>query len=288
MTVDPALPTPPPLASGSPERFGYSWDRFTELTPLQEEQFDGWSSALPREAWSGAAFLDVGCGMGRNSVWACRKGAARGVAMDVDERSLAHARHNLAGLPVEVRFTSAYEIPDADAFDVVFSLGVLHHLERPDLAVSRMVRAARPGGWVLVWLYGRENNGWIVHLFNPLRRGLFSRLPLGVVNPLAWVLTGILWLSLRLGWGRLPYHDILRRAAPTHLKHIVLDHMIPRIADYYTREEAVNLLARAGLEEVRAVWVNRISWSVVGRKPLGAVTMGEPGRGDTDGVPPGE
>jgi len=43
--------------------------------------------------------------------------------------------------------------------------------------------------------------------------------------------------------------------------------MIPRIALYYTREEAEALLARAGLKDVRSTWVNENSWSVMGRKP---------------------
>jgi hypothetical protein len=45
--------------------------------------------------------------------------------------------------------------------------------------------------------------------------------------------------------------------------------MIPRIARYYTRAEAEALLARAGLTDIRATWVNQNSWSVTGRKPTG-------------------
>jgi hypothetical protein len=47
----------------------------------------------------------------------------------------------------------------------------------------------------------------------------------------------------------------------------VFDHMIPRIALYYTRAEAEALLARAGLTDIRCTWVNENSWSVIGRRP---------------------
>ena len=47
----------------------------------------------------------------------------------------------------------------------------------------------------------------------------------------------------------------------------MFDHMIPRIALYYSRSEAEALLARAGLAEIRSTWVNENSWSVIGRKP---------------------
>ncbi|MBF0416949.1 MAG: methyltransferase domain-containing protein [Magnetococcales bacterium] len=149
---------------------------------------------------------------------------------------------------------------------MVFSIGVIHHLENPELAVRNMAKACKPGGRVLIWLYGEENNGWIVHLFNPVRRHLFSRLPIRLNNGLAWGLTGILWSMLKFGFGKQPYYDFLRRIPFQHLKHIVLDHMLPKIALYYRRDQAAALLAQAGLQEIHSEWVNQISWSVCGKK----------------------
>lgn len=254
------------LKKGSPERFGYSWDRYKDLLEDHEEQFLRWT-AQDRSFWAGKRFLDAGCGIGRNSHWPMTYGAAGGLAVDVDPRTLARARENLAPFPaVEVREQSIYEIAEAGAFDVAFSIGVVHHLSDPDAAVARMARAVKPGGQVLLWLYGRENNGWIVHLFNPLRTGLFSRLPLGLVHALSWPLTAALWLALRLGYAPSAYYRLIRRFSFEHLRAIVFDHMIPRIALYYTRAEAEDLLRRAGLTGVEARWVNENSWSVVGTK----------------------
>jgi SAM-dependent methyltransferase len=255
------------LVKGSPDRFGYSWDHYADLLPEHEEQFLRWT-ALEKSFWRGVRFLDGGCGIGRNSYWPITYGALGGVAVDVDDRTLARARRNLAQYPaVEVRKQSIYEIPEENAFDIAFSIGVVHHLADPDAAVARLARAAKPGGLVLVWLYGRENNGWIVHFFNPLRRALFSRMPLRLVHALSWPLTAVLWSGLRLGLAPSAYYRLIRQFSFEHLRAIVFDHMIPRIALYYTRAEAEALLARAGLVVVRATWVNENSWSVVGRKP---------------------
>jgi SAM-dependent methyltransferase len=254
------------ITTGSPDRFGYSWEKFTQLSSIQEEQFNQWSSALPASEWKDALFLDVGCGMGRNSVYACKKGIKSGDAIDVDQRSLDAAKQNLQGLAVNTQYMSAYEIEFKEKFDIAFSIGVIHHLEHPEKAIQQMMQAVKPGGKVLVWLYGRENNGWIVNIFNPVRKILFSRLPLGIVNIFAWILTAVLKGMLHLGWGKLPYHDILRSTDLPHLKHIVLDHMIPQIAIYYTQQQAEDLLKQAGLSDVTSVWVNKVSWSVVGTK----------------------
>ena len=90
----------------------------------------------------------------------------------------------------QVLHRSAYEINETDRFDMVFSIGVIHHLANPELAVANMVKAAKPGGKVLVWLYSYENNEWIVKYFNPMRKVLFSKMPLPFVHG----------LSLPFGW----------------------------------------------------------------------------------------
>ena len=100
-------------------------------------------------------------------------GASGGVAFDLDERSLAAARANLKAFPqVQVEAASIYDIPYEDRFDIVFSIGVVHHLDDPERAIRQLAKAAKPGGQVLVWLYGRENLGFYVNLLSPSPQGL--------------------------------------------------------------------------------------------------------------------
>lgn len=260
--------------AGSPHRFGFEWHRYAELQAAYEEQFRRWTCLLSQEDWRGKRFLDVGCGMGRNSYWPVKWGAAEGVAIDLDDRSLAAARVTLAGLPVSVERMSAYDIAYRDAFDIVFSVGVIHHLAEPERALDRMAAAARPGGTVLVWVYGLENNRWIVTLFDPMRRALFSRLPIGLVHALSNLPAAGLWLALRLGLGRNEYFRLIRRFSYPHLRSIVFDQMLPRIAHYWPREKVEQMLREAGLEDVRVAWVNEISWCAAGRKPAMAPSAG--------------
>lgn len=255
------------LKAGSPDRFGYSWDQYGAILPEHEAQFLRWSGSEP-SFWRGLRFLDGGCGMGRNSYWPMSYGAASCLAVDVDDRTLARARANLAPYPTaKVRKQSIYEVTEADEFDVAFSIGVVHHLSEPDRAVARLARAVKPGGMVLLWLYGRENNGWIIYLFNPLRRALFSRLPLKFVHVLSWPTTWLLKLFIGLGIFSGAYYRSIQNYTFDHLRAIVFDHMIPKIALYYTGAEAADLARRAGLTDIETVWVNENSWLVRGTKP---------------------
>ena len=248
------------LAAGSPDRFGYEWQYYWELRPDYEEQFRRWTAHLKSEDWGGLSFLDVGCGMGRNSYWPMIYGAAGGLAVDVDDRSLAAARRTLARFPnLRVEKRSAYELASQNEFDLVYSIGVIHHLEEPKRALAEMVTAAKPGGRVLIWVYGLENNWWIVTVLDPLRKLLFSRLPVAFIHHLATYPTALLWLALRLGFGRITYFRLMRGFSFSHLRSIVFDQMLPRIAHYWPRATVESMMQEQGLRDVRLIWVNEIS-----------------------------
>ena len=255
--------------AGSPERFGYEWATYGEIRPEYEEQFRRWTRHLSPEDWRGASFLDVGCGMGRNSLWPMTYGAREGVAVDIDDRSLANARRNLAGFPrAEVVRASAYDLPFEDRFDIVYSIGVIHHLERPEEALRRMAGAARPGGRVLIWVYGREGNEWMVSVLDPLRKALFRRLPVAAVHHLSLYPAALLWALLRSGLAPTEYFKLLTRFGFRHIRSIVFDQMLPRIAHYWPREAVVELMTGAGLEDIRIESVNGMSWSAIGTRPI--------------------
>jgi SAM-dependent methyltransferase len=254
-------------STGSPDRFGYEWAKYDEVRPDYERQFQRWTPFFRPEDWKGKSVLDVGCGTGRNSFWALTYGADAAVAIDVDLRSLDVARRNLEPFKnASVLQTSAYDIGFADYFDIAFSIGVIHHLENPELALAQMVKAVKPGGNVLIWVYGRENNEWIVRYADPLRKLLFSWLPIQIVHHLSLYPTILLWLVLRLGFGRVEYFKLIKGFSFRHLRSIVFDQMLPKIAHYWPRETVKQLMEGAGLKDVRLEWVNEISWAAIGTK----------------------
>lgn len=253
---------------GSPDRFGHSWNIFNEVLPVHERQFLRWTTGFDKSGWRGIEFLDVGCGIGRNSYWPMHYGANACLSIDIDERTLAAATSNLSPFDnAAVERRSAYDIGEPDRFDVAFSIGVIHHLDDPLAAVTEMTSAVKPGGTVLIWLYGYENNEWLLRYFNPARKLLFSKMPLPIVYGLSFPTTALLWLYLKSGFGQTEYMQMIRSFSFRHLRAIVYDHMIPAIARYYTQEQATKLLGDAGLVDVKAHWVNEMSWTVIGRKP---------------------
>lgn len=96
------------------------------------------ASAVPPDL-SGKTVLDIGCNAGFYSIEMKRRGAARVLGIDSDERYLRQARFASDALGVEIEFRnlSVYEIAKlGERFDIVLFMGVLYHLRHPLLALD--------------------------------------------------------------------------------------------------------------------------------------------------------
>ena len=263
-------PSEPREASGSvidtSTRFGFEWDRYRALFPHYEEQFRGWIHPLGPGDFAGREVLDAGCGMGRNSLWASRWGARSVVAVDEAELAVAAARETLAGLPgVRVERRSLYELPWAEHFDLCFCVGVVHHLAEPRRALAQLRKSLRPGGRLVVWLYGHEGNeAWIrfFRLVHPLLR----RLPPRWVHGLAYLCSLPIFLGLKLPFPKSPYLASLRRFPFAHVHKIVFDQLLPTLTHYYRRGDVEALFADAGFATFDIHHNRGYSWTVVAER----------------------
>jgi hypothetical protein len=118
----------------------------------------------------------------------------------------------------------------------------------------------------MIWVYGYENNEWIVNIFNPFRTALFSRLPVALVHHLSLYPTLFLYPILRIFNFKSKYLNLLKKFSFRHLRSIVFDQMLPVIANYWTREQVSELMHGADLTNVEIQMVNDMSWAAIGTK----------------------
>ena len=93
--------------------------------------------------------LEIGAGGGSVASWLCRRVGSRGrvVATDLETRFLDELEHQ--NLEVR-RHNLASDALESNEYDLVHARSVLMHLPQRDAALGSLVRAARPGGWVLL------------------------------------------------------------------------------------------------------------------------------------------
>jgi tRNA (mo5U34)-methyltransferase len=101
-------------------------------------KFERFAGALPADM-TGKSVLDIGCNGGFYSMEMKRRGAARVLGVDFDEKYLAQARFaaEVSGLDIEFRQLSVYDVGAlGERFDLVIFMGVFYHLRHPLLALD--------------------------------------------------------------------------------------------------------------------------------------------------------
>ena len=174
----------------SEERFGYEWQRYSRIFPEYENQFNNWISPLKSKDLLEKNILDAGCGMGRNSFFALKAGAKSVKGIDNDMRSVTASRKNLSRYKhASVDLMNIYEIVYTQQFDIIFSIGVIHHLIYPERAIKKLVNASRPGGKILIWVYSYEGNEWIDKFISPIRKVITSKIPISLLHYITYMVS---------------------------------------------------------------------------------------------------
>jgi 2-polyprenyl-3-methyl-5-hydroxy-6-metoxy-1,4-benzoquinol methylase len=115
------------------------------------------------ERWKGKRVLEVGCGIGTDSINFARAGAEL-TAVDLSGESLHVAKQRATVMGVEDRIefvqANAEELTSAVSggeYDLIYSFGVIHHTPRPEAALAEMRKLAAPGGTLKVMVYHRRS-----------------------------------------------------------------------------------------------------------------------------------
>lgn len=117
------------------------------------EKIHGYSSAR------GLKVLDVGCGNGYVLFQYARHGAeVTGVDLTATAVDLSRKRFALGGLAGTFAEIDGEHLPfPDDHFDIVCSMGVLHHISAPQTIVDEIYRVLKPGGRLIAMLYHRHS-----------------------------------------------------------------------------------------------------------------------------------
>jgi ubiquinone/menaquinone biosynthesis C-methylase UbiE len=116
------------------------------------------------ERWKGKKVLEVGCGIGTDTINFARAGA-RVTAVDLSDESLSLAkqRAKIFNLEQNVSFyhANSEELSSSvpvEPYDLVYSFGVIHHTPNPGRAIAQIKRYMTPTSELRMMLYAK--NSW--------------------------------------------------------------------------------------------------------------------------------
>jgi 2-polyprenyl-3-methyl-5-hydroxy-6-metoxy-1,4-benzoquinol methylase len=257
--------------------FGFQWHRY-QKTQLdndrlrESERHFLAKTALRPEDLKGKLVLDVGCGMGRFAEVATRWGA-RVVGVDLSAAAEVAAK-NLADREFTAFQADVFALPFApESFDVIYSIGVLHHTPDCEAAVKALDKYLKPGGLLVVWLYSGYNK-W--YRFSDFWRRYTHKMKPERLHGILKVAVPFFY-NLNLGLKRVPLagppvagaiHHVFpvnRQKDPEARMLDTFDWYSPKYQSKHTYEQVFKWYEAMGMEDMR---VGEISIAVRGRKPL--------------------
>lgn len=250
--------------------FGAEWIKFNDFKPQELEKigkdyFDivVGSSIINNET----IVLDAGCGTGRWSKVLCKK--VKSIeAIDPSNAVLAAKRLLKNEKNIRVSKASIDTIPFADnTFDLVMSIGVLHHIPNTQSALVKLVKKIKPRGHFYGYLYYNFENRstifkilfWISDLLRKgiskspsiIKKGICDAIALTIYLPFASIARLMKWLfRSQASYQKMPlsyYHD----KSLMIMRNDALDRFGTRLEKRYSKSSIIELMKRCGLTDVK-------------------------------------
>jgi 2-polyprenyl-3-methyl-5-hydroxy-6-metoxy-1,4-benzoquinol methylase len=111
--------------------------------------------------WNGRRVLEIGCGLGTDTVSFARAGAhVTAIELSDESAALARQRAEVYGLAdrVSIHVGNAEELPQLlppQPFDLVYSFGVIHHSPHPERIVEHLRHYMTPASELRIMVYAR-------------------------------------------------------------------------------------------------------------------------------------
>ena len=156
--------------------------------------FTEWISPNTLEDFRGKDILDCGCGQGQHLSFIapyCRN------ALGVDLNTSEIAKRNLQRFPhITLKEADVAAMNLQKQFDIVYSIGVLHHTDNPDQSFRNIAKHCKPGGRVIVWVYSKEGNFLNRTFVEGVKKIFLRKLPRALLLLLAHILTLLLYIPI--------------------------------------------------------------------------------------------
>ena len=255
------------------ESFGYQWLRYDVKNDSEDREIFLSDSQLSENELHGKVMLDAGCGMGRYTRVAGQMG---GEVFGVDlSQSILKAYQKTKDNPcVHIIQADLLSLPFREKqFEIIYSLGVLHHTPDPRRAFHNLAHCLNPRGIIAIWVYGTAGK-FRDFITNPLRDARRRYVKSDALKRVHWltvflrekVFTTIRVLTTRMylpllyllcyplaALGKIPFLKYLTASVHTDWRVRLqenFDWLSPRYQSHHTKEEVLSWFKEEKLDNI--------------------------------------
>jgi len=183
-----------------------------------------------------------------------------------DSGNITVARADIQKLPFKTGF-----------FDSVVCVAVLHHLADREKTFNELLSHVKPGGSLVLWVYGKEGNAFVRYFVEPFRKYISTKMSIKLVLASSYIMGMIFqFIALfvyrplnKIGINVLPLNDYISYRSNFNISinvHMIFDQLIAPVSYFYSRKELERLFSGNEISNFNIFPVNNNSWTIVGTK----------------------
>lgn len=155
--------------------------------------------------------------------------------------------------------------------DIGFCIGVLHHIPDMTKALNGILSIIKPGGTIILWLYGKEGNQvylFAMHILKFLTPKISDKFLSFLSKLFVKPIKIYCWCCKHLE--RLPmanyFNHVISKLNEKEIELVIFDQLNPSTAYYLTKAEIEKLLLKCGLRDLEFYHRHNYSWTVKAKK----------------------
>ena len=153
--------------------------------------FKDWIYPNTLEDFTGKESLECGCGGGQHTGYIAPY-VKHHTALDLNTSDIAK-EHNKKFNNISYIENDIAKMDLQKQFDIVFSIGVIHHTDDPNATAGNMAKHTKPGGKMIVWVYSKEGNWLVEHIVEPIRKTFLRKMSRKSLLTLSKITTALMY-----------------------------------------------------------------------------------------------
>ncbi|HAY33069.1 MAG TPA: hypothetical protein DCY06_02945 [Bacteroidetes bacterium] len=262
------------MTESSPDLQSKQSEWSQQWTLLQDNElflFKDWILPNTLEDFRNMEVLECGCGGGQHTSFIAPY-AKSITSVDLNTTEIAKER-NKDFSNIEFIENDIAKMDLGKKFDIVFSIGVVHHTDNPDLTFENMKRHTKSGGKTIVWVYSEEGNALVKYGVEPIRKVFLKNMNRKNLLGLSKFITGLLYIPVytvyKLPLKFLPfyeYFDNFRKMSFERNTLNVFDKLNAPQVDFISKSRISNWFGNGDYSDVHINAYKGVSWSGSGIK----------------------
>ncbi|MBN2285276.1 MAG: class I SAM-dependent methyltransferase [Tissierellales bacterium] len=156
--------------------------------------FTDWIYPNTLEDFTGKDVLECGCGGGQHTSFLSPYVKS---ITGVDLNTIDIAAKRCKGLKnVKLIEDDIATIDLKKQFDIVFSIGVIHHTDNPDKTVANLKKHVKSGGKLILWVYAKEGNFLARNIVEPFRKLFLKDMNRKIILFISKILTLLMYFPI--------------------------------------------------------------------------------------------